>query len=502
MIADKIAALQGWRRALVAIALGIAATAALPPFHLLVLLVPAFAGLVWLIDGAGSPRRAFWAGWWFGVGHFASGLYWVSHAMLVDAAKFAWMIPFALGGLGAGLGLFTGLAALVAQMLGRRGIATPLALGATWLLAEWLRGHVLTGFPWNLAGTAWLDVPAIPGIAAWIGLYGLTALTVAAAGLVGRLPRVAAIVLALGFAGLQAAAYLPAAPVPADGAGPMLRLVQPDIEQSLKWDPRERQRNLILTADISRAPGIERIAHVLWPETATLFPLAGDEAFRKDLAQLVPPDGYLLTGSTRIQRAPAFAAWNSLHALDAQGEIRATFDKFHLVPFGEYVPLRGVLPVEKIAPGPVDFSAGPGLRTIRLPGLPPFSPLICYEVIFPAAAVDRHDRPDWILNVTNDAWFGRSAGPYQHFAAARFRAIEEGLPLVRVANGGISAIIDGQGRVRAALPLGARTFLDGALPPPLPPTLYARLGDLVLLALTALLLALGFLLARLRPQTA
>lgn len=502
MIAGRIATLQGWRRALVAIALGMAATAALPPVHFLVLLVPAFAGLVWLIDGAGSPRRAFWAGWWFGVGHFASGLYWVSHAMLVDAAKFAWMIPFALGGLGAGLGLFTGLAALLAQMLGRRGIATPLALGASWLLAEWLRGHVLTGFPWNLAGTAWLDVPAIPGIAAWVGLYGLTALTVAAAGLVGRLPRPAAIAAALAFAALQATPFLPASPPSADAGGPMLRLVQPDIAQSLKWDPRERQRNLILTAEISRAPGIERIAHVLWPETATLFPLSTDEAFRRDLAQLVPPQGYLLTGSTRIQREPAFQAWNSLHALDARGEIRATFDKFHLVPFGEYVPLRGVLPVEKIAPGPVDFSAGPGLRTVRLPGLPPFSPLICYEVIFPAAAVDRDDRPDWILNVTNDAWFGRSAGPYQHFAAARFRAIEEGLPLVRVANGGISAIVDAHGRVRAALPLGAQTHLDGALPPPLPPTLYARYGDLVLLPLTALLLALGFLVARLRPQTA
>jgi apolipoprotein N-acyltransferase len=362
---------------------------------------------------------------------------------------------------------------------------------------------VLTGFPWNLAGTAWLDVPLIPGLAAWIGLYGLTALTVAAAAMVGRLPRMPAIAACLVFAALQVASFMPSPVPPADDSGrPILRLVQPDIAQSLKWDPQERQRNLILTAEISRAPGFERIAHLLWPETATLFPLAADATFRRDLAQLVPRDGYLLTGSTRIQREPGFQAWNSLHALDAQGEIRATFDKFHLVPFGEYVPLRGVLPVEKIAPGPVDFSAGTGLKTIRLPGLPPFSPLICYEVIFPGAVVDGGDRPDWMLNVTNDAWFGRSAGPYQHFAAARFRAIEEGLPLVRVANGGISAIIDAHGRVRAALPLGAQTFLDGALPPPLPPTLYARLGDLVLIPLTALLLALGFVLGRRGPQTA
>lgn len=498
MIARKIADLQGWRRAALATVLGVAATAALPPFQLLLLLVPAYAGLAVLIDGAGSSRRAFQAGWWFGVGHFASGLYWVSHAMLVDAAKFAWMIPFALGGLGAGLGLFTGLAALIAHLLGRRAVATPFALAAGWLVAEWLRGHVLTGFPWNLAGTAWLDVPAIPGIAAWIGLYGLTALTVAAAALVAWLPRAPAIGVGAVFVGLQIALFVPGSAPPAESGGPMLRLVQPDIPQSLKWEPQERQRNLILTAQISQAPGFERVAHVLWPETATLFPLASEPEFRRELAQLVPPGGYLITGSTRIQREPSFAAWNSLHALDEAGEIRATFDKFHLVPFGEYVPLRGILPVEKIAPGPVDFSAGPGLRTIRLPGLPPFSPLICYEVIFPGAAVDRGDRPDWILNVTNDGWFGRSAGPHQHFAAARFRAIEEGLPLVRVANGGISAIVDGHGAVRASLTLGARTHLDGALPPPLPPTLYARLGDYVLPPLAALLLALGATLGKRR----
>jgi apolipoprotein N-acyltransferase len=421
----------------------------------------------------------------------------VSHAMLVDAAKFAWMIPVALAALGAGLGLFAGLAALVAQLLARRAVAMPFALAAGWLAAEWLRGHVLTGFPWNLAGTAWLDVPAIPGIAAWVGLYGLTALTVAAAALAARPGRAPAIAVTAIFAALQIALLVPRAPGPAEtGGGPMLRLVQPDIEQSLKWDPQERQRNLILTADISLAPGFERVAHVLWPETATLFALAGEPAFRRELAQLVPAGGYLITGSPRIEREPALVAWNSLHALDAAGEIRATFDKFHLVPFGEYVPLRGILPVDKIAPGPIDFSAGPGLRTIRLPGLPPFSPLICYEVIFPGAAVDRADRPDWILNVTNDGWFGRSAGPHQHFAAARFRAIEEGLPLVRVANGGISAIVDAHGTVRASLALGARTHLDGVLPPPLPPTPYARLGDGALLALAGALLGLGAWLGR------
>jgi apolipoprotein N-acyltransferase len=257
--------------------------------------------------------------------------------------------------------------------------------------------------------------------------------------------------------------------------------VQPDNPQSLKWDPRERQAHLQLTADLSLAPGAERIDHLLWPETATLFPLAAETAFRRDLAQLVPPHGYLLTGSTRIERTPTLRAWNSLHALDAAGEIRATYDKFHLVPFGEYVPLRGVLPLERIAVGPVDFSPGPGPRTIRLPGLPAFSPLICYESIFPLAARDPRDRPDWILIATNDAWFGRSSGPIQHLNLASYRAIETGLPVVRSTPTGVSAMIDPWGRVidDQRLEPGESGVIDARLPRPATKTLYGRFGDLL-----------------------
>ncbi len=486
----------GWRaRAALAAAFGLAATLALPPYHAVILLVPAFAGLALLVETAPGRRAAFAAGWWFGAAHFAAGLYWIGHALLVDAERFAWMIPFAIGGLGAGLGLFTAGATLAAHALARRtGIAPAIALAAAWFPAEWLRGNVLTGFPWNLAGTAWTELLPVAGLAALVGLYGLGILTVAAAGLAADrnawLGRVAAGL----FAALQAAHWLPGAPpVPADaGDGPLLRLVQPDIPQSLKWDPRARQDHLRLTADLSYAPGYERVDHLIWPETATLFPLAGDPAFRLDLARLVPPAGYLLTGSTRVERAPVLRAWNSLHALDANGELRATYDKFHLVPFGEYVPLRGILPLERITVGPVDFSAGPGPRTIRLPGLPAFSPLICYESIFPRAVRHPADRPDWILLATNDAWFGTSAGPYQHYAASRFRAIEEGLPVVRAANGGISAVIDGEGRVRAALALGARTHLDARLPRALPPPPYARAGDTLPAALALALLLAGW----------
>lgn len=495
-LAATVASLTGWRLHALAAACGALATLALPPVHLVVALAPAFAGLAWLIAAAPSPRRAFAVGWLFGIGHFATGLYWVSHALLVEPTRFGWMIPFALVGLGGGLGLFSGAAAAAAWGLARRGIVLPLALAAAWLGAEWLRGHVLTGFPWNLAGTAWAGLPPIAGLAAFLGLYGLTALTVAVAALAGaaRPALRHAALAAFALAQVLHLLWPVLAPSRGDVAAldrPRLRLVQPDIPQSLKWDPRERQAHLQLTADLSLAPGVAAIDHVLWPETATLFPLDGDAAFRRNLAALVPPRGYLLAGSTRVERTPRLQVWNSLHALDGDGEIRATYDKFHLVPFGEYAPLRGVLPIDKLAVGPVDFSAGPGPRTLRLPGLPPFSPLICYESIFPGAVRDPADRPDWILVATNDAWFGASAGPHQHFAAAVFRAIEEGLPVVRVANGGMSGVIDARGHVLAALPLGARTHLDVVLPPPLPPPLYARLGDGLLLALAALLLALG-----------
>lgn len=493
-LAGALRDLGGGRRALLAAVLGLAATLALPPHHAIVLLPVAFGGLALLLETARDGRRAFAAGWCFGAAHFASGLYWIGHAMLVEPEKFGWLIPIAVGGLGAGLGVFTGAAMALAHGLSARlRVAAPLALAAAWFPAEWLRGHVLTGFPWNLAGTAWTELLPVASLAALVGLYGLTILTVLAAAAAAARPAALRHGVLVAFAALQVAQWLQTPPVPADamaGDGPVLRLVQPDIPQKLKWDPREQQSHLQLTADLSRAPGFERIDHLLWPETASLFPMAGDRDFRRDLARLVPPGGYLLTGSPRIQRTPALQAWNSLHALDETGEIRATYDKFHLVPFGEYMPLRRILPLEKIAAGPVDFSAGPGPRTIRLPGLPPFSPLICYESIFPGAVRPPGDRPHWILLATNDAWFGTSAGPHQHFAASRFRAIEEGLPVVRVANGGISAVIDAQGRVRAALTLGARTHLDARLPPALPPPPYARGGDALPAAL-ALALALA-----------
>jgi apolipoprotein N-acyltransferase len=273
--------------------------------------------------------------------------------------------------------------------------------------------------------------------------------------------------------------------------GVHLRLVQPDIPQSLKWDPALRERHFQRTLELTRAPGFSGRTHIIWPETATPFAMAGDAARRLAIASAVPSGGLLITGAPRVEVEPGrpIRVWNSLHAIDGGGAIVATYDKFHLVPFGEYVPFRRILGFINLIPGAVDFTAGPGPRTLAPPGLPRLSPLICYEAIFPAHVLDSADRPGWLLNLTNDAWFGLSSGPYQHFAAARFRAVEEGLPLVRAANNGISAIVDAYGRVVVELGLGRSGVLDGDLPRALPRTPYARFGDAIVLAIGLVLLA-------------
>jgi apolipoprotein N-acyltransferase len=504
MLADRVGSLIGWRRAGLAVLLGALATASMPPVGFVPVLLISFPGLVWLVEGSGKAGRrpywrAFFAGWWFAVGYFATGLYWIAHALLVDAAKFGWLIPFVIFGLAGGLGLFVGAATAVTHRTRLRGVASVLVLAVAWTAGEWLRGHILTGFPWNLIGAAWADIVPMMQPTAVVGLYGLSLLTVLIAALPATIATpapgwhrwggaAAAVVLLAGLWG-WGAARVPAAPQP-NVPNLRLRLVQPDIPQSLKWDPALRERHLIHTMRLTRGAGYEGITHVIWPEAAVPFALSRDASLRQAIGTIVPPGGLLLTGAPRtVGQGDTFQAWNSLYVLDGSGAIVATFDKFHLVPLGEYVPLRGIVPLEKITAGIGDFSAGPGPRTLTLPGLPPVSPLICYEIIFGGNVVDPAARPDWLLNITNDAWFGISSGPYQHFASARFRAVEEGLPLLRAANNGISAAVDPFGRVTAELGLGKTGVLDVSLPQPLPPTLYARYGDAILGLL--MLVALG-----------
>jgi apolipoprotein N-acyltransferase len=494
-LALRVGELSRWRRHLLAALLGVSATAALPPLFLVPLLVPAFTGLVWLLDGAATRGRAFWLGWSFGAGFFASGLYWICNALLVDPVRFGWMIPFALFGLGGGLGLFTGAATWLAALPRARGAGRVLALAASWSALEWLRGHVLTGFPWNLIATTWglSDLTMQP--AAWIGAYGLSLLTV----LVAALPAVLADeapaarwrTVAAGALGFALLIGVGALRVPSQATpvvpGITLRVVQADIAQTLKARRDLMEENLARHIRLTTGPGFERVTTVIWPETAVPFAIGIDSAHREALAPALPRNGLLLTGVVRVERAPGVPLrfFNSLAALDSRGDIVGTYDKHHLVPFGEYVPfhLRELFDLSKVTPGSADFSAGPGPATLAVDSLPPFSPLICYEAIFPEEVVAAGRRPAWLLNVTNDGWFGISSGPHQHFISARFRAVEQGLPLVRAANTGISAVVDPYGRILGMLALGRSGVIDAPLPVALPETIYGRFGDLTLLLL-------------------
>jgi apolipoprotein N-acyltransferase len=264
-----------------------------------------------------------------------------------------------------------------------------------------------------------------------------------------------------------------------------LRLVQPSIPQTAKWDPAAAEANFHRLTELSIAPAPHKLAAVIWPEAAATFFLERDAVHRAEIAAVVPEGGYVITGALRgePQAGPVNQVWNSIEVTDASAKIIARYDKAHLVPFGEYTPLKDVLPFKKLTAGAIDLSAGAGPETLTLARLPSFSPLICYEAIFPDAVVDAHERPDWLLNVSNDAWYGRSAGPYQHFAIARTRAIEEGLPLVRVANNGITGVVDAEGRVLARTGLDAVTYADIALPAAGAATPYSHLGDGIFLAM-------------------
>ena len=500
-----VAAVSGWRRFAMAFGFGVLAATALPPLHAIPVLLVSFTGLIWQLDAAVSRRTGFALGWWFGVGFFAAGLYWIAHALLTDPARFGWLIPFAIGGLSAGLAVFSGLATLLTGMSRASRSGRVFIFAAAWTAMEWLRGAVLTGFPWNPLGNVWTVSIPMMQVAAFTGVFGLSLLTVFAAGAPAGLADsgrrrwipigAAAVALAVLWAGGSARLAGAEINVVPDV---LIRIVQPNIAQRQKWRDGQRVAQVAKQVRLSaRAQPIgSRITHIVWPETAVPYFLAQAPDLRQAIARIVPPGGLLITGTLRttLPKRP-YKLWNALQAVDQAGQIVASYDKFHLVPFGEYFPLRSILGFAKITAGSTDFSSGPGPRTLRLAGLPPVSPLICYEAIFPGEVTDRLDRPGWLLNVTNDAWFGVSSGPYQHFASAQLRAVEEGLPLVRAANGGVSGVVDPYGRITARLGLDVEGVIDGTLPVALTDrTRFAKWGHGPVAVLVVLMVVCGLAL--------
>jgi apolipoprotein N-acyltransferase len=498
-----------WSRRLILMIFGAIAALAFPPVDALPLFAVGLVALIWTAETAERRRSALAMGWWWGFGHCLAGFFWIANSFLIDPWRFGWMVPFVIAGLAAYMAAYPALAVAASWHRNAPPLARALLLAAAWTVAEWLRGHLFTGFPWNLPAYVWsASEPMMQSAALW-GAWGLSFVTILLCGLlslVGRGKRrdnvgaVAASLVLLaalwGYGTFRTFHLYVTQATPADHEPIRLRLVQGNIDQWEKLTGAHRDRDIMQHIRLSTAmPGLDQVQAVIWPETAATVFLDRQDDWRTLVATAAPPNGLLVTGTLRgdpPQGEPE-RYWNSLAVIGPQANIVATADKFHLVPLGEYVPLRDIIGpfVSKLTAGAGDFSAGPGPVTVSAPGLPPFSPLICYEVIFPGAVTDPANRPDWLLNVTNDGWFGRSPGPYQHFASARFRAVEEGLPLARAANTGISAMVDPFGRVVASLALGTEGALDVLLPAPLAPTLFSRTGLLLPGALVLVALAIG-----------
>lgn len=468
--------------------LGMLAALGLAPFFLWYLTLAALALLVPLFLAAPTRRASALIGWIFGLGYFGFGLIWIVEPFLVDVARHGWMAPFALAFLAGGLALFWAAAFWIAAVPRQSAFWRVVLLICTWTLAEFARAYVLTGFPWAGFAQVWANSPAAM-LLAWIGPQGMGVATLAvglSAGLAVARVRLARPVFAA-VAGVFVAAIAAAVAGAPDvsNTGKTVRVVQPNAPQQQKWDPDMMPvffDRLIGFTGQSPRPDL-----IVWPETAvpTLLEWAGP-AFE---AIAAAANGTPV--ALGIQRREGSRSYNSLVYLDGAGQVAAIYDKHHLVPFGEYFPggdLAAGLGLRGFAARDGDgYSAGPGPQVVDFGAMGRALPLICYEAVFPQDVTGTPQRPEFLLQVTNDAWFGRYIGPYQHLAQARMRAIEQGLPLVRAANTGVSAVIDPLGRTIASLPLGEAGFVDAALAAPLPPTVYSRTGDLpVLLAIVAL----------------
>lgn len=487
-LAGRVILLWGWRRFLVAFAAGAFAALAQAPFDFSAACFVSFPVLVWLLEGTtGSPGSglvsrllpSFAVGWWFGFGYFIAGLWWIGTAVLVEGDTFAWALPFAVIGLPALLAVFYGLATLIARIFWTDGVGRIVALAFAFGVAEWLRATVLTGFPWNAIGYAAMPVPLLMQSVRLTGLFGMNVLAVfafCALALLGsgRHRRLGVGIAALLIAVHAGYGYARLSVAPAPEKTLHARIVQPSIDQTVKWDGAERDRIFKTYLDLSTSPAQSdrpKPQLIVWPETAIPFILTHRSDALAALGAMVKDGQTLLAGAVRSEGASDDAEgvryYNSIVAIDSAGEITDAVDKVHLVPYGEYVPFAGLLKaigagtlVDAVGP----FTSGVKRHTIAVARDVEALPFICYEIIFPRLVLDADNRADLIVNITNDAWFGDTPGPYQHFRQAQVRAVEAGLPMLRAANNGISAAVDPYGRIVDALAVNAVGVLDVDVP--------------------------------------
>jgi apolipoprotein N-acyltransferase len=513
---------KGWRLVAIASATGGLSTLAFAPFFLWPILFVTFPVLVWLIDGAvggAKPARAAAvAAWWFGFGYFFFGLMWIGEAFLVEAEIFAWLLPFAITLLPAGMALYWGIAGAIASRFWENGpIGRVLVLAISLSLLEWLRGHLFTGFPWNVPGLALTYPLALMQSASVLGIYGLTLWAVALCALplvVAAEPgpetlrdRLLKAVLLSGgplLCMFTLGSWHLSMPASPSLAGIKVRLVQPSVPQRDKWRGEKQAAIFADHIDLSRrdrngrVDDLAGITHLIWPEAAMPFgPLDHPEVLTAIGTLLSPAKVHLLAGALRQvydESTDTRAAYNSLMVFGPSGGLTALYDKTHLVPFGEFLPFQSALEaigLQSLTRQRGGFARGRSPKSLLdVTGLPPVGPLICYEAIFPGEIVESSQRPGLLVIVTNDGWFGNSFGPAQHFHQARVRAVEQGMTVLRSANNGISAIIDPEGRVQSSLPLDARGTIDGDVKSARNGTVYARFGDTVFLGNAVMFLLL------------
>lgn len=505
-LAGRIMLLWGWPRILIAFLAGAVGALTQPPFGFFAAFFVSFTLFVWLMDGTTGKadaglfsrfRAAFVLGWIFGFGYFVASLWWLGNALLVDADEFAWALPLAVLGLPAYLTLFWGLAALIARILWSDGFGRLAALGFAFGLAEWLRGFVLTGFPWNAIGYGVMPMPLMMQSTGPIGIFGVSALAVFVCGapaLIGtRRGMVPGLVIAallfcgdLGYGAWKLSkADAEVASIATDGI--RVRIVQPVIDQSRKLDDQERtsifEEHLALSALPPQpdAPAAGKDAKavakeepkrpdvIVWPETSIPFILTDNPDALQRIADVLKDGQVLITGAVRAEASgpgspPRY--YNSIYVIDSHGQIIGASDKVHLVPFGEYVPYEDLLSSLGITDAiamPGGFTAAATRSLLTLPGGKSLYPLICYEAIFPDEIEDSVERSAALLNVTNDGWFGDTPGPHQHFQEARLRAVETGRWLIRDANTGISGFVDPFGRLVKGLTYNQKGVIDATV---------------------------------------
>lgn len=510
---NRIAGLPAAARGALSFAAGALSALALPPFDLWPLAFVGFGIFLLLLDTAklASWRSGFGIGWLFGLGYFAVAFHWIGFAFLVDASTYLWMMPFMLGALAGGMAIYWGLAAVLAKRFGGSGLSLALAFAALLALAEWLRGHLFTGFPWAAPGLIADGMGGLAQSASLIGMTGLTLLIVLWAALPyvfirdSRGTLLAALGLLLVLPALWVWGDMRLAEATTNTVpGVALRIVQPNVPQQEKWredNARGIFDDLLRLSSMptrTRPDGIGGVTHVIWPESAVPFLIDESPVAQSELRPLLGGRTVLVTGAIRLDRRDGQDpdVHNSIIVFDGKGEPVAHYDKWRLVPGGEFLPLEWLLEplgFRKVVKTPGSFVAGPGPVTLTLPGGLTAALNVCYEAIFPDRLIEPGARPQAIFNVTNDGWFGRSTGPWQHLAQARLRTIEQGLPVIRAANTGISAVIDAHGRILSTLPLLEQGVIDSPLPVAISETVYAGWGDLMLVLLASAALVGAFL---------